>query len=108
MFKKIIMKNKLSFFLAICLLAIMTSVNSQEYYVKSNLENLEIEVGEVFEPSTFAVDENGKVFECPNIVYYNKNGALNRDDGISVSRRRGTIRGEEPGNHKVVALCLGL
>ena len=59
-------------------------------------ENLEIEVGEVFEPSTYAVDQDGKPVSCPQIVYYNKNGALNSDDGISVSRRRGTIKGEEP------------
>ena len=103
------MKNKLSYFLLATLFLIsVDTVKSQEYYVKSNLENLEIEVGEVFEPSTYAVDENGKITACPNLVYYNKNGALNRDDGISVSRRSGTIRGEEPGNHKVVALCLGL
>ena len=102
------MKSKLPYLLLISFLFVITSAKSQEYYVKSNLENLEIEVGEVFEPSTYAVDQDGKPVSCPQIVYYNKNGALNSDDGISVSRRRGTIKGEEPGNHKVIALCLGL
>ena len=91
------MKNKLSYFLLLSIFSFtVSSVKSQEYYVKSNLENLEIEVGELFEPSTYAVDENGKIATCPNIVYYNKNGALNRDDGISVSRRRGLLKAKNP------------
>ena len=54
--KNIIMKNKLSYFLLAALFLIsVDTVKSQEYYVKSNLENLEIEVGEFFEPSTYAV-----------------------------------------------------
>ena len=59
-------------------------------------------------PQLYVELENGEIATCPNIIYYNKNGALNWDDGISVNRRRGTIRGEKPGKHKVIALCLGL
>ena len=65
-------------------------LNSQEFTVESNLDNLSIEVGEIFEPITNILDKNGKKVECPNIIYYNKNGALNWDDGISINRRRGT------------------
>ena len=83
-------------------------LNSQEFTVTSNLENLKIEVGEIFEPITNILDKDGNKVECPNIFYYNKNGALNWDDGISFNRRRGTIKGEVPGKHKVIALCLGL
>ena len=83
-------------------------LNSQEFIVQSNLDNLSIEVGEIFEPITTILDKNGNKVECPNIIYYNKNGALNWDDGISVNRRRGTIKGEIPGKHKVIALCIGL
>ena len=62
------MKNKLSYFLLAALFLIsVDTIKSQEYYVKSNLENLEIEVGEVFEPSTYAVDKNGKITACPNL-----------------------------------------
>jgi hypothetical protein len=77
-------------------------------FLKSNLDGLSIDVGEVFEPSTYVESEDGKITTCPNLIYYNKNGALNWDDGISVNRRRGTIRGEKPGKHKVIALCIGL
>ena len=83
-------------------------VFSQEMFLKSNLDGLSIDVGEVFEPSTYVESEDGKITTCPNLIYYNKNGALNWDDGISVNRRRGTIRGEKPGKHKVIALCIGL
>ncbi len=83
-------------------------LNSQEFTVESNLDNLSIEVGEIFEPITNILDKNGNKVECPNIIYYNKNGALNWDDGISINRRRGTIKGEIPGQHKVIALCIGL
>ena len=57
-------------------------LNSQEFTVTSNLENLKIEVGEIFEPITNILDKDGNKVECPNIFYYNKNGALNWDDGI--------------------------
>ena len=83
-------------------------LNSQEFTVTSNLENLKIEVGEIFEPITNVLDKDGNKVECPNIIYYNKNGALNWDEGISVNRRRGTIKGEVPGQHKIIALCVGL
>ena len=83
-------------------------INSQEFTVTSNLENLKIEVGEIFEPVTNILDKDGNKVECPNIIYYNKNGALNWDEGISVNRRRGTIKGEVPGQHKIIALCVGL
>lgn len=83
-------------------------LNSQEFTVTSNLENLKIEVGEIFEPVTNILDKDGNKVECPNIIYYNKNGALNWDEGISVNRRRGTIKGEVPGQHKIIALCVGL
>ena len=75
------------------MLIISSAVFSQEMILKSNLEGLTIDVGEVFEPSTYVENESGDVVACPNLIYYNKNGALNWDDGISVNRRRGTIRG---------------
>ena len=90
------------------LLLAFVNLNSQEFTVNSNLENLSLEVGEVFAPSTHVLDKDGNKVECPNIFYYNKNGALNWDDGISFNRRRGTIKGEAPGQHKVIVLCLGL
>ena len=64
------MKNKLLYFLLVALLLFSANtVKSQEYYVKSNLENLEIEVGEVFEPSTYAVDEIANQFLDFSIIY---------------------------------------
>ena len=102
------MKNYTFKFILASLLLSSIFINSQEFTVQSNLENLSIEVGEIFEPITDILDKNGNKVECPNIIYYNKNGALNWDDGISVNRRRGTIKGEIPGQHKVIALCIGL
>ena len=100
--------KKLKNTLLLFILIISSAVFSQEMFLKSNLEGLTIDVGEVFEPSTYVENENGDITTCPNLIYYNKNGALNWDDGISVNRRRGTIRGEKPGKHKVIALCIGL
>ena len=102
------MKKYIFNIILVALLSITVNIHSQEFVVKSNLENLSIDVGEVFEPETYVLNKDGNKVECPNIIYYNKNGALNWDEGISVSRRRGTIRGEAPGNHKVIALCIGL
>ena len=100
--------KKLKNTLLLIILITSSAMFSQEMFLRSNLEGLTIDVGEVFEPSTYVEYENGEITTCPNIIYYNKNGALNWDDGISVNRRRGTIRGEKPGKHKVIALCLGL
>ena len=100
--------NKLTLKLTAILFTISFNLVSQEYTLKSNLDGLSLEVGEIFEPSTYVVDKNGSKIDCPNIIYYNKNGALNWDEGISVNRRRGTIKGEAPGDHKVIALCIGL
>ena len=102
------MKNYNFKFILSVLLFSSIYLNSQEFTVQSNLDNLSIEVGEIFEPITNIFDQNGNKVECPNIIYYNKNGALNWDEGISVNRRRGTIKGEIPGKHKVIALCVGL
>ena len=93
------MKNYTFKFILSALLFSSIYLNAQEFTVESNLDNLSIEVGEIFEPITNIINKNGNKVECPNIIYYNKNGALNWDDGISINRRRGTIKGEIPGQH---------
>ena len=46
-------------------------VFSQEMFLKSNLDGLSIDVGEVFEPSTYVESEDGKI---SGVIY--KNGRL--------------------------------
>ena len=53
------MKNYTFKFILSSLLLSSICMNSQEFTVQSNLENLSIEVGEIFEPITDILDKNG-------------------------------------------------
>ena len=54
------MKNFTFKFILSSLLLSSICMNSQEFTVQSNLENLSIEVGEIFEPITDILDKNGR------------------------------------------------
>ena len=53
--------KKLKNTLLLLMLIISSAVFSQEMILKSNLEGLTIDVGEVFEPSTYVENESGDV-----------------------------------------------
>ena len=47
---------------------------AQEKTIISNLEDLTLNIGEVFKPNSKVVNLNGSEGECNRLYYYNKNG----------------------------------
>lgn len=83
------------------------NLNSQELIVMSNLEGLNMKVGETFAPTSYAETLNGEKTLCQAVIYYNKKGVFSTAKAITVNRSEGTIRANEPGTHEIVALCIG-
>ncbi len=86
----------------------ITNLYSQDLFVKSDLQGLKLKIGETFEPETYAENLKGERLSCPYTFYYNKQGVFSRAKAISYDRNKGEIKANAPGNHEVVAVCLGL
>ena len=79
----------------------------QEKLIVSDLENLELSIGDSFTPSTFVVDLQNNRSDCERMIYYNKRGVFSTANSISVDNQSGTITANKPGSHEVVAVCFG-
>ena len=79
---------------------------SQEKSVISNLEDLTLNVGEIFKPESKVVNSDGSQGECVRVFYYNKKGVFSSAKAISFDRSEGTLEANEPGTHEVVAICI--
>ena len=79
----------------------------QEKSIVSDLENLELNIGDSFTPSTFVVDLQNNRSDCERMIYYNKRGVFSTANSISVDNQSGTITANKPGSHEVVAVCFG-
>ena len=97
------MRNLLFLFSA---LACVQFVISQESSIVSNLENLVLDVGQVFNPTSTVVNSDGSQGDCARLIYYIKKGVSSSAKSISVDRTSGTLTAREPGLHQVVAVCL--
>ena len=96
------MKNKL---LLIILLLISITVYSQEKSLVSDLDELKINIGQVFKPTTYNIDNLGEKFDCERVIYYQKRGAFSKGNSIEFDRIEGTLKGIEPGYHEIIAIC---
>jgi len=81
-------------------------VLSQDKTIISDLENLTLDVGQVFTPTSKVVDSRGGNVDCLRIIYYNKKGVFSSAKSITFDRTNGTLKANDPGNHDVVAVCI--
>ena len=79
---------------------------SQDKTIISDLENLTLDIGQIFTPISKVVDSRGGNVDCLSIIYYNKKGVFSSAKSITFDRTNGTLRANDPGNHDVVAVCI--
>ncbi|MGB1131815.1 MAG: LVIVD repeat-containing protein [Flavobacteriaceae bacterium] len=79
---------------------------SQEKTIISDLEDLTLNIGEVFKPNSKVVNSDGSEAECDRLYYYNKKGVFSSPKSITFDRSEGTLMANEPGTHEVVAICI--
>ena len=96
--KKTLLTTFIFFFFGIAL--------SQNKTIISDLENLTLDVGEVFMPTSKVVNSDGSDVDCLRIIYYNKKGVFSSAKSITFDRTNGTLKANDPGNHDVVAVCI--
>ncbi len=96
--KKTLLTTFIFFFFGIAL--------SQDKTIISDLENLTLDVGEVFMPTSKVVNSDGSDVDCLRIIYYNKKGVFSSAKSITFDRTNGTLKANDPGNHDVVAVCI--
>jgi len=82
-------------------------VLGQERSIISDLENLNMKLGDSFTPSTYVVDKGNNRSGCERMIYYNKRGVFSTANSISVDNQTGTITANQPGVHEIVAVCFG-
>ena len=97
------MKNKL--ILLISLLIINLGF-SQERTIISDLENLTLDIGQVFKPNSKVINFDGSQGDCENLIYYNKKGVFSSAKSITFDRSKGTLKANDPGTHEIVAVCV--
>ena len=79
---------------------------SQEKSIVSDLNELKLDIGQVYKPTTYAIDNKGKKYDCERVIYYYKKGAFSMTGKVmEFDRTNGTIKAVEPGFHEVVAIC---
>jgi hypothetical protein len=79
---------------------------SQEKTIISDLENLTLNIGEIFKPSSQVINLDGSEGKCIRLYYYNKKGVFSSAKSITFDRSEGTLNANEPGTHEVVAICI--
>ena len=80
---------------------------AQEKSIISDLEGLELSIGDSFVPTTFVIDSKDNKSDCDRIIYYNKRGVFSTANSIKVDNQTGEIKANKPGLHEVVAVCYG-
>ena len=80
---------------------------AQEKSIISDLEGLELSIGDSFVPTTFVIDSKDNRSDCDRIIYYNKRGVFSTANSIKVDNQTGEIIANKPGLHEVVAVCYG-
>ena len=97
------MKNK---FLLIVFTLFFSFLTSQERSIISDLDEVKLDIGQIYEPTTYLVDNKGNKFDCERVIYYYKKGAFSTTGKVmEFDRAKGTIKAVEPGYHEVVAIC---
>ena len=97
------MKNK---FLIIVFTLFFSFLTSQEKSIVSDLDELKLDIGQIYEPSTYSVDNKGNKYDCERVIYYYKKGAFSMTGKVmEFDRAKGTIKAVEPGYHELVAIC---
>ena len=48
---------------------------AQEKSVISDLDELKLDIGQTYKPTTYSVDNLGKKYDCERVIYYYKKGA---------------------------------
>ena len=79
---------------------------SQDKSITSNLENLTLNIGEVFKPESQVINYDGSTVECVKVIYFNKKGVFSTAKSIIFDREKGTLKANDPGTHEVVAVCI--
>ena len=79
---------------------------SQDKSIISDLENLTLEVGEIFKPNSEVINSDGSKADCAKLIYYNKKGVFSSAKSITFDRNNGTLKANDPGNHDVVVVCI--
>ena len=82
-----------------------TILISQEKSLISDLDKLKINIGEVYKPTTYSIDNLGEKSDCERVIYYQKRGAFSKGNALEFDRNEGTLKGIEPGYHEIVAIC---
>ena len=99
------MKNNI---LLLIFISFSTLLFSQEKSVISDLDELKLDIGQIYKPTTYSVDNQGKKYDCERVYYYYKKGAFSMTGKVmEFNRAKGTIKAVEPGYHEVVAICYG-
>ena len=80
---------------------------AQEKSIVSDLDNLQLKIGESFTPSTYVIDSKSNTSDCDRMIYYNKRGVFSTAQSITVDNSSGKITANKPGVHEVVAICYG-
>ena len=93
--------------ISILLLLIPFFNHAQEKSIISDLEGLELSIGDSFIPTTFVIDSKDNRSDCDRIIYYNKRGVFSTANSIKVDNQTGEIIANKPGLHEVVAVCYG-
>ena len=95
-------------FLIPILFLLTTTLVAQEKSVISDLDELKLDIGQTYKPTTYSVDNQGKKYDCERVIYYYKKGAFSTTGKVmEFNRAKGTIKAVEPGYHEVVAICYG-
>ena len=95
-------------FLTPILFLLATTLAAQEKSVISDLDELKLDIGQTYKPTTYSVDNQGKKYDCERVIYYYKKGAFSTTGKVmEFNRAKGTIKAVEPGYHEVVAICYG-
>ena len=97
------MKNKLIILLS---LSFITIGFSQDRTIISDLENLTLDVGQVFKPNSKVINFDGSQGDCERLIYYNKKGVFSSAKSIIFDRSKGTLKANDPGTHEIVAVCI--
>ena len=79
---------------------------AQEKTIISDLEDLTLNIGEVFKPNSKVVNSDGSEAECDRLYYYNKKGVFSSAKSVTFDRSEGTLTANEPGTHEIVAICI--
>ena len=79
---------------------------SQDKMIVSDLDNLTLNLGEIFKPVSKVILSDGSTGDCMNIIYYNKKGVFSSAKSITFDRSEGTLKANEPGTHEIVAVCI--